>query len=119
MAIKQESVKLSIRDDCNGHDCDVGIKNNDDDDDYDDNDYHDNDDDDDDDDDDDKVITISKLNKRKPACQLLSGLMSRYRKFQVDKHNEWEGSLILFVKKYFYTQGLISRMLHAKNKEAC
>ena len=64
MTIKQESVKLSIRDDCNGHDGDVGIKNNDVD----------------DDDDDDKVITISNLNKRKPACQLLSGLMSRYRK---------------------------------------
>ena len=29
MAIKQESVKLSISDDCNGHDGDVEIKNND------------------------------------------------------------------------------------------
>ena len=44
-----------------------------DDDDYDDDDYH---DDDDDDDDDNKVLTISKLNKSKPACQLLSSLMS-------------------------------------------
>jgi len=77
MAIKQETVKLSISDDCHGHDGDCEIKNNDDDDDYDYHDYH---DDDDDDDDDDKVITISKLNKSKPACQLLSGLMSRYRK---------------------------------------
>ena len=49
MAIKQESVKLSISDDCNGHDGDVEIKINDNDEDYDDNDYHDNDDDDDDD----------------------------------------------------------------------
>ena len=79
MAIKQETDKLSISDDCNRHDGDVEIKNNDDDDDYGDNDYHDNDDDD-DDDDDDKVITISRLNKSKPACQLLSSLMSRYRK---------------------------------------
>ena len=124
MTIKQETVKLSISDDCNGHDDDVdgydyendkNVKNkadDDDDDDNNDNDYHDNDDDDDDDyddndyhdyhdndeddyddndyhdyhhnddddDDDDKMITISNLNKRKPACQLLSSLMSRYRK---------------------------------------
>ena len=106
MTIKQETVKLSISDDCNGHDYDVdgydyendqNVENDDDDDDYDDNDYHDyhdndeddyddndyhdyHDNDDDDDDDDDKVITISNLNKRKPACQLLSSLMSRYRK---------------------------------------
>ena len=111
MTIKQETVKLSISDDCNGHDDDVdgydyendkNVKNkaddDDDDDDDDDNndndyhDYHDNDEDDyddndyhdyhhnDDDDDDDKMITISNLNKRKPACQLLSSLMSRYRK---------------------------------------
>ena len=83
MAIKQETVKLSISDDCNGHDYDVdgydyendkNVKNtmmmiitmitiitildNDDD-----------DDDVDDDDDDDKVI--SKLNKSKPNSQLL------------------------------------------------
>ena len=79
MAIKQETVKLSISDDCNGHDYDV--------DGYD----YENDknvkntmmmiitmitiitildnDDDDDDDDDDKVI--SKLNKSKPNSQLL------------------------------------------------
>ena len=69
MAIKQESVKLSISDNCNGRDGDFEIKNNDDDDDYD-------DDEDDDVDADDKVITISKLNKSKPACQLLSSLMS-------------------------------------------
>lgn len=81
MAIKQETVKLSISDDCNEHDDDVdgydyendkNVKNNVDDDNYDHNDYH----DDDDDDDDDKVLTISKLNKSKPACQLLSSLMS-------------------------------------------
>ena len=48
------------------------VKNNVDDDDYDDDDYH----DDDDDDDDDKVLTISKRIKSKPACQLLSSLMS-------------------------------------------
>ena len=71
MAIKQESVKLSISDNCNGHDGDVEIKNN-----HDDDDYDDDDDDDDVDVDDDKLITISKLHKSKPACQLLSGLMS-------------------------------------------
>ena len=54
---------------------------------------------------------ISKLSTSKPACQLLSSLMSRYRKVLVDKHNEWKESLcrkILFVKKYFYTHSRLN-----------